>query len=53
MIEMNIASFILLVVLILALVVGAFALGAIGGMFYQKDEDEKKSNSTEITKFEN
>lgn len=53
MIEMNVVAFILMVVLFLALAVAAFLVGALGGMVYQKDEDEKKSNSTEIIKFEN
>ena len=53
MIEMNVVVFILMVVLFLALAVVAFAMGVLGGIVYQKNEDEKKSNSTDIIKFEN
>lgn len=53
MIEMSVVVFILMVVLFLALAFAAFVVGIIGGMYYQKDEDEKNSNSTEIIKFEN
>ena len=53
MIEMNVVIFILMVVLFLVIAFAAFLVGALGGMYYQKDEDEKKFNSTEVAKFEN
>ena len=53
MIEMSVVVFILVVVLFLALAVAAFFVGTLGGMYYQRNEDEKRFNSTEVAKFEN
>ena len=52
MIEMNFVVFILMVVLFLAFAFATFIVGAFAGTVYQREEDEKRINSTEIFKLE-
>lgn len=53
MIEMSVVVFILMVVLFLVIAFAAFLVGVFAGAYTVQNEDEKKSNSTEIIKFEN
>lgn len=52
MIEMSVVVFILVVVLFLVIAFAAFFVGMLGGMYYQRNEDEKRFNSTGIFKLE-
>lgn len=53
MIEMSVVVFILMIVLFLALVVAAFAVGVFAGLYMEMNTRTRESDSTDIIKFEN